>query len=322
MELGEPVSPPDMGVSDSHSESTCPWHNKDEAKADPMDAADPDDDAKASMPANDGGKLGKNLTKGGEDPPAQRTVDVYYGEGAAIFEAGKKSIQPYVGSTSKVTYDLQYAAHHLIPGNESLKGSELVQYLGDDDVINHFKGGQSSKIKKGKSAGYDVNNAGNGVWLPSPYALSMVNNWPGNTGISALKKRKGFDINVIRSTEDFQIAYIAASIEASGTPRQFHMRHNIYSKKVKDLLKAIATRLKAMTGSECPIAGKKSSDGKFDPPMGIMSRLNVLSANIKRFVVGSSWRDELFTDASNKKYLDDLNVLKTAGLRPPTDRVI
>ena len=33
MELGEPVSPPDMGVSDSHSESTCPWHNKDEAKA-------------------------------------------------------------------------------------------------------------------------------------------------------------------------------------------------------------------------------------------------------------------------------------------------
>src|SRR6185503_4268509 len=148
-------------------------------------------------------------------------------------------VRIYKKTRAEVPYDLQYAPHHLIPGNESLKGNAVVCFLGDDPSIEEFKGGQSSVIKEGFSTGYDVNLAENGVWLPSPYALSMKNEWPSAPGINVIKKRKGIDL--AETTESFKHAYVAESIEETG--RQFHMRHKEYSTEVQNILGAIAERL-------------------------------------------------------------------------------
>jgi hypothetical protein len=303
-----------MGVSDKHSEDTCPWHAKEDASATAMEETDPDEDVPDAMPPNDGGKLGRNMNAAKDPPPSYDTVKILYSPGTQVFYTkGKKNkqVQTYEKSAIEVEYDLQYAPHHLIPGNESLKGNPIVKYLGDPTVIEKFKGKQTSSIKKGQSAGYDVNSAANGVWLPSPYALSMKNGWPGEGGVEVLKKRKGFDTLLIKTTEDFHVAYVAASIVVSGSPRQFHMRHETYSEKVQEILTAISTRMKLMVNNECPLAkSSKDSDGKVDAPGGLRSRLNVLSANLKGFLCGSLWRPPLFTDKANEKYLEDLDKLK------------
>ena len=118
----------------------------------------------------------------------------------------------------------------MIPGNESLKGSKIVAYLGDNNVIKHYKKGVSSKIKDDHTVGYDVNRAENGVWLPSPYALSMSNQWPSLIGVMVVKKRLGE--TVANETEAFKHAYVAEAIRVSGND-QFHMRHSDYSNEVR-----------------------------------------------------------------------------------------
>lgn len=314
MEIGEPVAPPSMGVTDKHSESTCPWHAKEEGSAAEMDATDPDEDIEA-MPDNNGGKLGRNMRgKGGTPPPDQDEVKIFYKPGEkVIYQEGlkEKKVQTYENSPIEVVYRLQYAPHHLIPGNESLKDSAVVPFLGATSVITNFnETNAASRIKDGQSAGYDVNDHANGVWLPSPYALSMRNNWPGAGGVDVLKKRQGFDAQLIKTTEDFHQAYVAASIVVTGSPRQFHMRHEDYSEKVQEILLAIAGRMTAMAAGECPIASaEKSSDDKVNAPQGLRSRLNVLSANLKGFLCGPLWRSPLFTDKANEKYLEDLKKL-------------
>ena len=308
-QLGETVKTPDVFLGDEdHSEKTCPWHQTTKAEKKKMKAMNPDEDTDAMAP-NDGGELGQNMKAAREKPPSANSVRVSYQPGTTFYwETGKEgeeeesSVLSY-GKTSKlITYKLQYAPHHLIPGNESLKGTEIVRYLGDDDTIEEFAEGNSSYIKDGFSVNYDINAAKNGVWLPSPYALSMSNQWPSKSGISVIKKRKRH--KVAAQTEDFRIAYVAAAIEASGD-RQFHVRHADYSDMVQQVLDAIAHRMKKMVQGICPLA-KQEDQKKANPPYGIVGRLNVLSANLRRLTAGPVWREPLYTDAMTKDYLDDL----------------
>jgi hypothetical protein len=216
-------------------------------------------------------------------------------------------------------YDLQYAPHHLIPGNESLKGSSVVSFLGDDDTIEEYAEGAASHIKEGFSVGYDVNANENGVWLPSPYALSMANSWPSEPGVKVIKKRLGQKL--ADDTEDFKMAYVAASIEEGGN-RQFHMRHKEYSDKVIEILQAIGARMKLMAASECPIAKSSKKGGKFDPPMGLRGRLDVLSGNLRRLTIGAVWRDPLFTDKLTKDYAEDTANMKRSSRRGRISKVV
>lgn len=296
MELGEKVSPSDFVSEDLHNEHVCPWHNpKPKGPSAVMDPQTPDEDTDV-MPKNLGTKLGKNL---GNPPRGEVTVE--YKQGSTLrFKQGRKmkTVQTYSKEDDCIyCYDLQYAPHHLIPGNESLKGSGVVPFLGDENAIQHF--GKTSHIKKGLSANYDVNHAKNGVWLPSPYALSMSNQWPSDDGLEIVKKRKGQ--RVANETEALRMAYVAAAIEASGN-LQFHMRHNDYSRAVRKALDKIGERLKAMMRGTCPIAAKSKENGKIDPPMGLTARLNVLSDNLRRLVTGSVWRPPIFTDKLTQQY--------------------
>src|SRR5437016_11980808 len=217
MEIGESIAVELFVANDKdHSEKTCPWHQKSSGSAKAMDAQDGDEDADGQMPDNSGKKLGTNLSNEGKAAP-RGTVSVYYKQTEVLkYPAGrkKKKIQVYEESVEEEEYELQYAPHHLVPGNESLKGSSVVQFLGDDDVIANFKlkGEPASVIKTGMSVGYDVNNDKNGEWLPSPYALSMSNEWPAADGIKALRKREGEEVAL--DAEAFKFAYAVAAIEA------------------------------------------------------------------------------------------------------------
>jgi len=306
-QVGEAVKPPEF-VNDAHSESTCPWHHEGNQKSKRMELPQPDEDTEA-MPPNDGGKLGRSL----QAPRLADSLSINYAPLEELrYQEGKKSkvVQAYAETDGvEVEYELQYAPHHLIPGNESLKGSEVVPFMGDADAIAEYANGQESHIKKGMSIGYDVNAATNGVWLPSPYALSNRNAWPAIPGIKIIKKRRGIDL--AQEVEDFKSAYVAASIDVSGG-RQFHMRHKEYSDKVREILKTIPQRLAEMAVFECPLT-TGSEDDKFEPPMCLVGRLNVLSENLKRFLTGELWRPPLYTDAMTEQYAKDLKAVEQKG---------
>jgi hypothetical protein len=276
-ELGEPIATPDFVQDDVHSESTCPWHDKSEPPAaTAMDPAADDEDCAAGevlapMAANNGHKLGVNL---GDKDNTKIQVN-------------------YPGSSAPTEEDLQWAPHHLIPGNASLKRSAVVPYLGDDDVIAKF--GSGSKIKKGDTVGYDVNSADNGVWLPSPYALSMKGKWPKGAGSKT--------------------AYVVAAIDSTGGRSQFHMCHSNYSTSVRDILEEIGSKLKGITQAViCKEAKPKEAD-KFSAPLGLKGRLNSVSSQLRTVLSGPVWQPPFVDDTQNDAYLAAKSIQKKLGLK-------
>lgn len=318
-QLGEAVQIGMIVSEDSeHSEATCPWHQKKaggSAKA--MEEQAPDEDTHGAIPDNLGTKLGENLNNAGNKPPKAGHVWVAYAAGSTVaYKEGakRKRVQTYQEDDEYIyEYPLQYAPHHLIPGNESLKGSKIVPYMGDNSVIAGYRKGQETKLKKGETINYDVNHANNGVWLPSPYALSNSNNWPALPGIQAIKQRKG--TTLADQTEGFKRAYSAAAIEASGG-RQFHMRHVDYSNHVRKILDAMADKLKILA-RKCPKAKDSEEDRKHNAPAALRNRLDALSARLDALLTGPLWRSPLFTDELSKEYLADMKEVRRSsrGLR-------
>jgi hypothetical protein len=310
VELGESIAVTlFIDRDEEHSENTCPWHQKKKASAKPMDPQEGDEDATGSMPDNSGKKLGTNLTSARSPAPAGEKVLVYYAQGAVLkYPAGRKTkvIRVYEETVDEEEYDLQFAPHHLVPGNESLKGSSVVAFLGDDTVIENFKqnGKPSSHIKKDMSVGYDVNTAKNGEWLPSPYALSMSNEWPAAEGLKALRKREGDDVAL--ETEAFKMAYAASAIGVG--KKQFHMRHADYSAKVREILDAMGAKVKLLATKLCPLAKQTAEDKKFEPPAALGARIDTLSGKLRSLVRGdppTGWRNPLFTDELSAQYYSD-----------------
>lgn len=321
-QLGEAIAAPSFLSDEDHNEKTCPWHDE-AAKTDakPMEKADPETDTVVpSMPDNDGGTLGKNLIKSGSKKPEDELTLEYARDERLTYKEGKKnkSVQTYTDKKTE-TFKLQYAPHHLIPGNESLSESLLVVYLGDDNVIKNFnKENHVSKIKDKQTVGYDVNAAENGVWLPSPYALSMSNQWPSIPGKEYILKVRGEE--VFGKTVSFQKAYVAAAIHKSGD-RQFHMRHVNYSEEVKNVLNGIAGKLKLMSKGVCEIASKKKEDGKYEAPTGLVARLNVLSGQLNRLLTGPSWHAPFYADDNlMTDYVTTLEFVK--GLKPEIEHIL
>jgi len=131
------------------------------------------------------------------------------------------------------------------------------------------------------------------VWLPTPYALSNKNKWPSVDGKKYIFKSEGQ--RYVEHAVSFQEAYIAAAIKESGG-KQFHMRHNNYSEQVKDVLDGIAAKMMMMIGGECEIAADGEDDGKIDAPLGLVARLNALSAQLKVLLIGTVWHPPFFAD--------------------------
>lgn len=146
------------------------------------------------------------------------------------------------------------AAHHLLPGNASVKKANSIhKYM-------VWKNRNPCKFKR--QIGYDINAAENGIWLPGNYAV---------------RKESKFGKNWSSFGDPFKDGYAQAAMKSSGG-LQFHDAHPAYSSNVERTLNDVGRKLDAMwvDRSKCPVCGK-DRDGQNDPPYGLVGRLNRLS---------------------------------------------
>lgn len=147
------------------------------------------------------------------------------------------------------------AAHHLIPGNASLK-----------KVPSLLKLMEKSKGEITSDIGYNVNSAQNGIWLPANYGV-----------------RPDSEFGCKWSAYGFQDDYARTSMEKAGS--QFHDAHPTYSDKVKATLRSLADKINLKKPEKCGICDDQISD-KARPPYGLVGRLNGVSRQHRRFLSG------------------------------------
>ncbi|MGH8176797.1 MAG: AHH domain-containing protein [Steroidobacter sp.] len=178
------------------------------------------------------------------------------------------------------------AAHHLLPGNASVKKATLLHKYMVWDGKNPlgFKG----------PIGYDINNAGNGVWLPGNYAV---------------RKETDFGKNWSEFKDPFKDAYARAAMKNAGN-LQLHDAHPAYNSNVRNTLLDIAKKLDALwkDRSKCPVCDKDLKD-QLTPPYGLVGRLNALSAEHKKALIFTAHNRK----AINNGYYTSSRVLTVYG---------
>jgi hypothetical protein len=190
-----------------------------------------------------------------------------------------------VGGKNK-TEIAQFTAHHIIPGNETWPPSKNQLYKWVDDRKGHIIA----------DIGYDVNGARNGVDLPGHTAASS---W---------------------SNQKFQSAYAFAAMAADTKKRQFHDRHPAYSNFVVNVCNKIAAKLDGLTPSKgCGkknCAGDRVTNGKYDPPYKLMTRIHGVALRLEKKVTGDSrrWKKPVMTSRFalmfTAKYLNQIQARK------------
>lgn len=217
------------------------------------------------------------------------------------------------------------AAHHLIPAQEALKDSRLVQFMVHKDTPEDVKDG----TKKGllwRDVGYNVNGSENGVYLPGSYAVGG-----GRGGLrvwSTADEPDEEDEDLPENSADADTsAYLTGepgSITASTpkwqyvkqamllAPGQFHDRHADYSREVQLKLDAVAANLakqyRAREKLSCPCpeclkTRQKWAEKGYPPPATLVARLNGLSGRYRQYVNGSAWAMNLYTSKWCKAYM-------------------
>lgn len=246
MEMGEPISLPDLTVEQS---DPC-WFCEQKKQAGPSnqereDPASPEGEAAGPENGenNDASALGKAL---GQRPTWCIT----------------HKVDPEDPLAEGATTEITPAAHHLLPGNASLKkATQLHKYM----------------LWQGKNPlglvgpiGYDINSADNGVWLPGNYAV---------------RAGSQFEQNWAQFQRAFKDAYARAAMKASGH-LQLHDAHPAYNDNVLRALRDVAKKLDALwtDRSKCPLC-KKELVNQNDPPYGLVGRLNMLASQHRRALV-------------------------------------
>jgi hypothetical protein len=268
MDLGEAVT---VDVASENHDSSCYFCN---SKEEPIDETNecvddlPEDDLDNSLGSyefkNDAGKLGNAL---GGKPDAKEL---------------------YIGGNS---FDAAVAAHHLIPGNASLKKSKLFlskKYLWKD---GNAKG----------NIGYNINNEVNGVWSPGNYGVR-----PWGSGGLAFQAQTGIEPKILafRAIEKWRT--------------QFHDAHEDYSEFVKNSLNELFNKLKRQEVIWCPEAKKESDNPEEKSPMYVLvSRLNTISLRMKKFLTfpTTNWKSNIFTSRFSKQYMTEKNHKKTQTVK-------
>jgi hypothetical protein len=200
---------------------------------------DLDEDPDAGLVDNDSGELDKEMDKGGLPRPKDWLIDT-----------------AKIGHT-EAKHQVIANPHHLVPGNESLKQStELLPWIFE------------SKGKIKNDIGYNVNNAANGIWLPSNNGMRGQSRW---------------------SNKKFKLKYVVLAMDKAGG--HFHDRHgNPYSSSVTKILNTIANRMNGIDAvADCPYKTEKDNkDGKFKPPYALVARLNGVSTRLRGYLLAGS----------------------------------
>jgi hypothetical protein len=140
------------------------------------------------------------------------------------------------------------AAHHLIPGNASLKKATLLRKFMTDKDGGFVSG----------DIGYDVNGIKNGIWLPGSYGV--------NAATPQFKKKW--------TAYEHQVDYARMAMQTADA--QFHDSHPEYSRNVHNTLNSIAGKMLHRKPGRCPICDNDLGD-KMRPPYGLVERLNGVS---------------------------------------------
>ena len=253
MDFGELV---DVGLVVDKHDSDCYFCN---AKEDPKEMEndlepDPSDDDEELAGFVPGGKAHVNDS-------AKLTTNCGGNPGAKTFDLDGKE------------YDVTTAAHHLIPGNGSLKKSGAIMgHLGTNGMAVG-------------NVGYDVNSSPNGEFLPGNYALRP---WKGKA--AAFKDRYAF-----ASIKEWQA--------------QFHDAHRKYNNFVKGTLDKIAQKLKETEDQPwCP-ESKPPDDEDAKPLYHVVNRLHTLSGRLRKMLVfpTTNWKKNIYTSSRSMRYMDQVD---------------
>ncbi len=241
-----------------HDDKECPFCQKNEdvkPEGESSKEQDWDDDERTKDDywtkkiGNNSGTLETNMTNNGEPRPDDWTLK------HTVYNCRFKKID--LPDNHKITPN----PHHLIPGNESLKEAEkLLKWIYASE--NHIE----------EDIHYDVNNAENGIWLPSNNSMRGNSDW---------------------KCETVKLTYANAAQPGRGC---FHDRHIDYSRFVQKLLNKIADKM-GHKDAICQYNTEKSGD-KFKPPYALVPRLNGVSQRLKSYLVSynpEGYQPPLFT---------------------------
>jgi hypothetical protein len=311
-----------VSLDDDH-DSSCPWHEKDKPPGGKLEPAHTEDDVD-EMQDNEAGKLASSLKGKGAPRPAKLPVQVAYKKDRTeIVDPGTddaKAVAVYKPAPAE-EYFASYAAHHIIPGNETLKGHPIVAWMGGSAEIDGGKdeGKPTSVINDGEYIGYDINDSENGIWLPGPYPLSTKKSWPAKTAMSDAVKANLITDNDVKAASSFKEAYAFAVIKEARKPYdatandkkhyigcQLHFRHDEYSRGMKLMLTKIRLKLVHFS-KECPIPKDQKKKGdKFPAPLGLKGRMEGVSFRMRQHLVGPQWNKFVYTDDLSKRYIDKI----------------
>lgn len=296
-------------------EEKCPFKLEVETVDTEEDEAIPYDDKDAESvykeQKNNGGTLGENLISGKQgvagttlNPPPDAEPEHRQDKHGDFAVRVKESCGIEAG-----TFPAVNAAHHIIPGNASLKPSSLKPYMtkGAKVSVEIMDGGKSVKktwtVKE--YIGYNINGAHNGVWLAASYAIRKGKTDAKDTWSTLASKK-----------EDWCVNYIAASAKA--VEAQFHDTHEPYSTELKNFLNGLTVKL-ATHQKTCAICRNSLTD--IAPPYIVKDTLYALSANTKvrlqghplswklPYITTEKWKDKIFNKRGGIKqeFLDAYN---------------
>lgn len=306
-------------------------------------------------------KLGKNLEKTGK----AGTVVVRSGESPYSTHVRDTQDQPceaypwvaptahpdwfnwvqLVPGNENTWYPVVFQAHHLVPGDGSLKGADkLLQFI----------------AKEGSSAiccdlGYDVDGKENGVWLPGKSAVAGgdlgIKLWGSavatrslpdkeyTTRRAATRVEKDLEsgqytsaselfvplgggtpsssskepLNKVFHPRNLKWLYVQKASTLATPHRQFHDSHTVYYTKVKNHLNDIGVLLERFRISDTKYSCKECSkpDAKKPPPVGLLGMLNKLSSIMRGKVLGPTSDSAYYT--SNWSDATRIQAAKTMG---------
>lgn len=195
-------------------------------------------------------------------------------------------------------YPLSVAAHHLIPGEDSLPKSALAKYV------------WKSEGTIAGDIGYHVDGAENGLWLPTHQAMSAGMaagdiRVPSEADPSKTERARYGTMSKQDSSSthtSFIYGYTQMAMRLVGG--QFHDSHKEYSQKVVEMLAGIALWVHQASSSCQKCADAIKQDGKVPPPHFLAFRLNALSGHLRALLRGSpmGWKEPFFTSEYARKY--------------------
>lgn len=232
-------------------------------------------------------------------------------------------------------YPVTCAAHHCIPAQESLKRSNLLDFMISKVDADNLKNGGDTFQQTGKvwcDIGYDVNGTENGVFLPGNYAVGggrgglgvweeadnsdedeeddFLGEEPVRDGLPQDRALTGALYEI--SNQNRKWRYVKEAMAVAGG--QFHDRHEDYSDFVLEVLEKIHTNYSAMLKKNVieEKCGKcKKKRGKYEEigypaPHKLAARLNGVSSRLRQMLAGKSWPANVYTSGWVKAYLERL----------------